>query len=255
MAVPSASQTEWFAESVRFTTFPAELAPVATEVNWWEEVTGAPPETKVIRPRLQGFREEGPFERGVLKLVVGQNRIDWILSMPPKEEEESEIFQMLGPAREATDLFTRLMAKWFRLTSIPPLKRLAFGAVLLQPVQERIDGYRRLQSFLPSVRIDETSSDFLYQINRRRPSTTGMPNLEMNRLTKWSVSVQIFTAIAIQGTSVTQVPGETRHFLRLELDINTAPEFQGPFPPERLADAFQELRQLGEEIAAHGDIP
>jgi hypothetical protein len=47
-----------------------------------------------------------------------------------------------------------------------------------------------------------------------------------------------------------------RHYAcRLELDINTVPEFQGQFERERLAPIFQELVDFAVEISNHGDVP
>ena len=55
-------------------------------------------------------------------------------------------------------------------------------------------GYRELGRFLPAVRLDEDSSDFSYQINRPRRSTV-IPELSVNRLSKWSVGkFQAFVA-------------------------------------------------------------
>jgi hypothetical protein len=42
---------------------------------------------------------------------------------------------------------------------------------------------------------------------------------------------------------------------RLELDINTVPEFQGEFERGELSSIFQELVDFAVEIADRGDIP
>jgi hypothetical protein len=42
---------------------------------------------------------------------------------------------------------------------------------------------------------------------------------------------------------------------RLELDINTVPEFQDEFDRGRLPSILRELADLGLEIANRGDIP
>jgi hypothetical protein len=43
--------------------------------------------------------------------------------------------------------------------------------------------------------------------------------------------------------------------LRLELDINTQDDADAPMPQELLPTAFDELADLGCEIATRGDIP
>jgi hypothetical protein len=42
---------------------------------------------------------------------------------------------------------------------------------------------------------------------------------------------------------------------RLELDINTPQSFQNELPYDQLNNIFQELVDLGREIATEGDIP
>jgi hypothetical protein len=42
---------------------------------------------------------------------------------------------------------------------------------------------------------------------------------------------------------------------RLELDINTVPDFQGELPRESFGQLLGELTELGQEIAQKGDIP
>ena len=44
-------------------------------------------------------------------------------------------------------------------------------------------------------------------------------------------------------------------FAQLELDINTALDFQGEFEKGQVQSIFAELVQLGCEIAEQGDIP
>src|SRR5208282_50763 len=70
----------------------------------------------------------------------------------------------------------------------PPAIRLAYGAILLQPVDNRETGYLRLGELASAVKIDPKSEDFFYQINRPRESTT-LKNMRLNRLSKWSVAL------------------------------------------------------------------
>jgi len=134
-----------------------------------------------------------------------------------------------------------LMLRW--LAGCPPLQRLAFGAVLTRPVDDLLTGYRQISDYLPFVQLDpESSSDFSYQINRPRNSTV-ISGLRINRFSRWSVA-RVFAS-----TFDTQIG------CRVELDINTAQEFQGELPQEKLPVIIQELVDLGKEIAENGDIP
>jgi hypothetical protein len=160
---------------------------------------------------------------------------------------------VLGPFIETLEVFLGLTNRWFELETCPPLVRLAFGAVLLQPVENQTQGYEILSTYLPfQVDLEETS-DFLYQINRRRESATGIADVKINRLAKWSVqkTSQGFVPIIPLGQ-----PQQLAEFLacRLELDINTIAEFEGEFSREQLPRLFDELVALGKEIAEQGDI-
>jgi len=122
------------------------------------------------------------------------------------------------------------------------------------PVDDRPSGYRKLGSYLPGIQIDpEGSSDFLYQINRPRKARLNIPSLRINRLSNWSVSrIDIGGQF---GAQTIELPGLEQYACRLELDINTAPDFQEILVREQLRSTFEELVDLGKEIAARGDIP
>ena len=134
---------------------------------------------------------------------------------------------------------------------------MAFGVVLLSPMDSRVLGYRQLAAYLPAVNIDpDHSTDFFYQINRARDSATGITNLRINRLSKWSVA-QISTAgLVLEPTRILyhDVP-QGYLACRLELDINTAAERREPLPRETVSNVWQELLNLGREIVIDGDQP
>lgn len=67
----------------------------------------------------------------------------------------------------------------------------------------------------------------------------------LNRLSKWAV---------VSGAYASQV-GHKDFACRLELDINTVPDFQGELPRESFGQLLGELTELGQEIAQKGDIP
>jgi hypothetical protein len=145
------------------------------------------------------------------------------------------------------------MTKWIQTL---PMIRLAFGAVLLQPVDGLAEGYRLLSSYV-QLQIDpENTSDLLYQINRRRVSSSGITGLTINRLAKWSVLRLQRNLFMLSPGSPVQSHTQSEAFAcRLELDINTAPEFEGELPQAELPSLIQELVEMGREIAEQGDIP
>ncbi len=105
------------------------------------------------------------------------------------------------------------------------------------------------------MQLDPTSSDFSYQINRPRISGSGIPDLKINRLSKWSVASWRLEEWSLgPQTTVKTLEGQEAFSCRLELDINTAADFSGEITSQSLASIFAEQINLGAEIAEHGDI-
>lgn len=244
---------DWRAESLRLTAF-LRRPEDKLNVGSWQEFLGDEPKSSESRPREGLVLEGGPWEQGWLSLEGSPIRVDWRLGVNPEYREISTEIPSLGDFESVQDQFEILMMRWIKKS--PPLSRLAFGAILNLPVENLAEGYRLLGNYLPKVEIDpEKSRDFLYQINRRRPSRSGNEGLEINRLTKWSVS-QLRAGII-------DLSPEHGHFMetaeplivcRLELDINTAPEFKSGLKKMKLSKLFDELVELGMEIARNGDI-
>jgi len=244
------SNSAWQTESLRLTAF---LAPglITNDAAWWEKLTGRAPETSIRRPLYQ---DEGEFEEGRLTLSMQSLRVDWTYAVDLRKFGTE--LPTLGVFPETSSKFKNLISRWFEIC--PSITRLAFGAVLLQPVSSRIEGYNRITGYLPSVKLDgEGSSDFAYQINRPRPSKS-MQALQINRLSKWSVMNLHYIQLAVDagqpGLTQATIPNEGHNACRLELDINTSASFSGQLPKEKLSVIFDELIAVGKEIAERGDI-
>jgi hypothetical protein len=240
----TSATTEWSVNQLRFTGFVTPTVKVEAS-EWWEKLTGDTPENAISSPKAATREVRGMFQGGSLTLRVSPLRFDWLFS--PEDLINPTATIGLWPA--ASGLFVELMAKWIASPDCPPLLRLAFGAVLLSPVESREDGYEKLDDFLPAVELDSKSSDFSYQINRPRQSK--ITGLKVNRLTKWSVSAVQPLLAAASGVMV----GPAEHALRVELDINTAADNLDEIPKATLVDQLHELAALGDEIVHAGDIP
>lgn len=240
--------TVWQANTLRLTAFLSPRAKIERD-DWWMELVGQPPEKEVVLPRQGAHQFEGPFGEGRLGLTIRFNRIDWIWTANPLEDVEDEGRPTLGGFEQTLKLFQPMMERW--LQKAPPIQRLAIGAILNSPVLSRVEGYKRLEPLLESsIRLNpEKSSDFLYQINRPRPSRR-IEGLNINRLSKWSVESWKYMALSDKDVH------EGREFFssRVELDINTSADFQGEFPTDKLPLIFNELIDLGKEIGERGDI-
>jgi len=244
----------WEAESLRLTVFPFPASPVENP-GWWETLVGQPPEVEVTRPRQGARREEGAFETGRLVLETSPIRIDLQLIPSPTLEAGPVGFLTIGKFSEILRPFAAVTIRWLNLDSAPQIQRVAFGAVLLSPADSRRSGYSQLAAYLPSVNIEpDHATDLLYQINRPRDSTTGIPNPRINRLSKWSVASISAGGIVVEPTQITYQEAPRQYFAcRLEVDVNTAQ--RQPLPREKLPGIFEELMELGKEIVREGDIP
>ena len=246
------SLSDWQTEALRHTAFltnPCE----PTSMNLWESLVGEPPDERNDRPRQQLVKEEGPFLNGRLSVVSRKDRIDWRLSYDPKSSAEK--LPVVGPYSTLQTKFQELMQRW--TTQCRPVKRLAYGTVLLLPTKNLYDANRKLDDLLPAVEIDsENTHDFHYRINRRRKSRCGVEGLEINRLSTWSAVNLSKIDVEISSGGEQRIMRSNDIFCRLELDINTAPGFSlNSIEKDSLSEIFNELVELGNKIASEGDIP
>ncbi len=249
----------WKVETLRLTVFTNTVLDVEP-IKWWEGVTGDRSESKTIQPRLNSLHEMGRIKDGLcnLSLEVQPSRIDWVFAAYVSQPVLQD-FPTFAELPRALDLFHEVLDKW--IAECPPAQRLAFGMVLIEGTNDKKSSYEELRRFLPAVKLDaDNSSDFLYQINRKRASKTGIRNLNINRLSKWSavklsgMMLQLGTAEGQPAAKILQA-GKELNGCRVELDINTAPDFEGVLPKESLQPVVKELIELAAEIAATGDTP
>ncbi len=223
----------WRAESLRVTLF-AQAGVELPASDWWLAVVGEPPESKTERLR---------------------ESLHWIVGFDLNLDQELTESPNVGPYPDVLESFGSKIFPW--LKNGPAIIRLAWGTTLTQPIADRVAGYRKLQEYLPSLKLDpENSSDFLYQINRPRKSNV-VEGLIVNRLQKWSVLA--FHSLRFQvGATQAQVQrrlDQVLHGCRVELDINTAEDRTAVLPKERVDGLLRELVGIGDEIVTRGDIP
>lgn len=234
---------------MRLTAFPAPGPRTAKAEAWWLALFGAPHE-----------KSNRNLKTGVAQLLgkVGDNHMLAIENpisfelrqlasdpeQPPLDPDALPFCPTVLPA------FQDLALRWFALDDSPPLRRLAFGVTLLRPVESIQKGYEALDGFLPDVKVSPDSSDFVYQINRRRPSKV-IGGLPLNRISKWTVQETQDLVFSADGHMLRR-PG--KFACRVELDMNCVPSKQ-PLPKDRVADLFVELVTLATEVASAGDVP
>lgn len=246
------SADAWHVEMMRLTAFPAPRprAVNAAEIarTWWSKLFSEPYEQTTQDLRSGITRIQGKVNDAYMLVV--ENPVSFELRClagdPAKPTPEADALPHFAAAVES---FQALAVRWLGLEDCPPLRRLAFGATLLIPVANQKIGNEILNKYLPHVAVHSQSSDFLYQINRRRPSSA-LRGLHLNRLSKWSIQEVQDLTISADG-SVIQGPGVLA--CRLELDMNTVPSLD-PLPQNHFPNLFGELVELAGEIARDGDI-
>jgi len=242
---------QWKTESLRMTAFLSPSSHV-NQQNWWEEICGSPPEIRSSQPRTGGQQDEGLFgdgkTQGRLILAVQPSRIDWLLTVDVASN--SLELPSIGSFSESVDSFANLINRWLQVS--PNLQRIAFGATLSLPFQDVEQAYQYLPNYFPLNQLNlENAQDFNYRINRPRNTACDIPNLKINRLSSWSVVTFTQFQLIPQG-SYNATPLDVA--VRLELDINTSPDFSGELPKDKLPEIFAELVKSGKEITLKGDI-
>jgi hypothetical protein len=254
----------WQVDLVRVTAFYGQISEEARKgwPSWWTTLVGVPSEKTELRRRDAVLHEVGPYKGGDLILGIQPGRIDWYLRATDKVDDRAESSgEIAALTHDATKSFYDLILRWIKLDSCPTIKRIAVGAILLQPVENRQTGYRKLNAYLHSFKLDPEASDFLYQINRPRTSRTGITDLRINRLCKWSVALLGEVAVSLSvgpkdiGPLTGSVEGQGHYACRLELDVNTSQEHEGDFSGDTLSTIFAELVDHAQEISERGDIP
>ena len=250
MTTPVSADT-WRVEMMRLTAFPTPGPPVdaACVQDWWSKLFGTPPEKvtqdlKIGVTQLQG-RVDDAF------MVAIQNPVSFNLrrlandpEQPPAEPNDISLYVAAVPA------FQDLALRWLGLENCPSLRRMAFGATLVQPVDSHAKGCEILNRHLPDVSVHPDSLDFLYQINRRRASST-IDDLLLNRLSQWSIQYLREIAVSTDGTLANKSEVLA---CRMELDMNSVPSNE-PLPKDRLPKLFKEMVDLAGEIANKGYTP
>ena len=244
----------WDVQSLRATTFHPRAIDLQLGTQWWETVVGESPEQVLIRPKEKLARLSGVLDENQVALMVRPERVDWgIQAAVEDSSEEGQDIETLGHLANAIDAYSKLFDNWLGIS--PDVLRLAFGAVLVRKIEDHASANRVFSRFLPDVTLDEMGSeDFLYQINRPRESHR-MPGLRINRLTKWSVMQFGTISLEFGPSSGHLTSGPQGLACQLELDINTPAKSTEVFLQEEVGLLFQELVELGKELAREGDIP
>lgn len=244
MSVAEETPSAWHVTRLRFTTFHAIDAELDAE-SVWKGLFEEPPRTITKKMEEGKVICAGKYSDALpLRIETSPMRVDVIsdFSLRP-----GFWFDGLPRFEESNTIFTqhfRLCEQLLQGNQLPRISRVAFGPVLIKSVANKAEGYRALAKLLPVELDAEGSSEFLYQINRPRRSKKF--DCWLNRLSKWSVLALSFGFVGDSG----QMQSEQKFTAcKLELDINTDPEYTGELGFEILG----ELANAAKEIAENGD--
>jgi hypothetical protein len=213
----------WLVVNARLTVFvtPDTVVPQA----FWQAVIGEEPETSIVQRAIATRIETGPFAEGKLTLQVQPIRIDWVHE--PVGLGDGGQPSVLGIFPAAAESLLQLGRRWVLSNWFPSIQRMALGFVLISSTRDRETGYAELREFIDGVPNSPDATEFLYQVNRPRPSSADIDGLQVNRLSRWSVGAyKIFNMSA--GSH--PIESQLHNHLRLELDISTSADFLALIP-------------------------
>lgn len=249
----------WFCQSVRITAIWSDPRPAPAEPSW-QAVVGSPPERAESQPRFGTSSEFGPIWDASTSLErrATPGRIDWMFApvFPQQFAFTLVKWPNIGELEPALQSAVKLVMP--HLVQHYDATRFAIGVVALQPSSDKQSSYRQIEQLLPRLNLDlEGGSDFLYQINRPRPSSA-IRGLTINRIAKWStmsITGMEFMVAVGQPMGVVHSAGEPLYAAGVEVDVNSAPEHgRDAVRPHQREPLLKELATQALELVHGGDV-
>ncbi|KUY80639.1 hypothetical protein [Burkholderia sp. RF4-BP95] len=246
MALPDIGA--WEVQSLRASFISQQ--PVGKAEDWWQIAVGVAPEQVTSKPNVLEHSETGAFGPGRLDMRIAFNRADWIYSAVDAGGPKLPI---LGGAADFLSALRKPVKTWLEAKGNEvPWVRVAFGAVLLMPVDSIKDGNAAIGDYLPILNSKESNvKDLFVQVNYPRESKN-LDGSVVNRLIKLStLSLQL-----INITPVGPVPSiSDSMYCRAELDFSTPVDHANPLPADKIVGIFDELIDSAEAMVKEGVRP
>jgi len=247
---------KWVFETLRYTSFIVDFNEPAGLQEWWKNTTKLP--NQEYTRKINGYTEKGLIENNELLMQWQPGRIDWLINSPSNNPESNSpinnIFN-IGSIESAIAEYKTLINNWLKLPECPLSKRIALGGIALLQVNDRETGYVLLNKLLNNnVTLDvHNVSDFIYQINRIRPSTS-TPELSINRLVKWMVAQLTLFNIRIGIDNSKMINSNNGlYYVRVEFDLNTNNTYNGKLDGEKQSILLNELIDVLRDVIYNGD--
>ncbi|MQY73289.1 MAG: hypothetical protein GH142_06450 [Dehalococcoidia bacterium] len=249
-----ATQSNWFVQQFRFSFFtpPNE----SFDSDQLAQSFGAEfsPEVRTSNTREGTEIISGPFADDLsLKLIRHKpaNRTDLIFGprqVPPEPGHPIGI----GYLEETLEPFRLAILEFLRSSHLPNIIRIAYGVTLVQSGADEEATKNILGQYVSAIDLnDAAAGDLIYRMNRPRDSTI-IPDLLLNRISDWRLPQELL----FQFTGTQQTISSSENILNLcqvQLDINTDLHRRDSFDSSKLPELFNELIDLGNELAEHGD--
>ncbi len=254
----SVSRIAWNAEQLRCTIFPSE-SPLSRDLKQlWIGLTGEKHDEYFERPDQHqiGKRREG-YQFTITSHIDRVHFYFTPLEHSDSQESPDPGFNFIGEYTKMLPIFIQAVAPWLRLEHFGAILRVAVGAILLYPVESRIEGYKHLARLLPSYTFNfDNTRDFSYQVNRRLDTEIGGTSSYINRISRWSVMRKQTIGIVLSdaGESLKQALSPNEYACRVFLDISTPRDPTITLESSEVPDIIESFHNLGTEIAEKGDI-
>jgi hypothetical protein len=238
---------KWLVQILRLTLFTSGLW--SGHETIWQDLTGREPEIDENRSRESIRRQVGREGDGQLETLVTPVRVDVVMSPPVQDILQADF----GRSEEKLPGFVSLVRSWLdRTAKTGNIIRVAFGAVLLLPVENRDAGYRELDRLLPPITVDPNNTrELLYRINRPKIYEE---EIELNRLTTWT-SLDLRRFYLPTSLEQPSTPISAAAFVRLEVDHSTPVERTLALPSGKIVPIFEVLVEMAMENAGRGEQP
>jgi hypothetical protein len=247
------SAMKWDVESLRVSVFfvPPGLATFDSLLG---AIARVEPEVVSERPKINKS-EVGRAPSGHFFLTQQRERIDLLLGVRGDQAPPEDVsFYNVGSYEKAKEILFEPAKRLVEFQGAA-ISRVAFGAILLANVSDRIEGYKMLTPLLPSIKVDPANSEELFwQINRPRASSV-LNTIRINRISKWSVlNAQRMLFQMSPEASIATAASPVMTAVKADLEANT-PVSDAALPKDRLKDILEELWLAVEELSVKGDVP
>jgi len=249
-----ATKSNWYVQQLRFSFFTPPNESFDSDQLAQSLGSDFSPEVRTSNTREGTEIISGPFADDLsLKLVRYKlaNKTDLIFG-PRQVQPEPGHPIGIGYLEETLEPFKLAILEFLRSSHLPNIIRIAYGVTLVQSGTDEEATKTILGQYVRAIDLsDAAAGDLIYRMNRPRESGV-MPNLMLNRISDWRLLQQIY--VQFTGTQQTiSPPDNILNLCQVQLDINTDQHWRDPLDSSKLLELFNELIDLSNELAEHGD--